>query len=276
MYSTRRLPTRQTATAAKASGAAIMYSDGQILAYREGLRISRAYANVDIVLLTRSQTDLSDVKTCAVKKRSISTIRSSTDAILNTAYLGYEGVSGCFEALKHGKADGMLCGLPTATWFSNQNLSASYNIITLSSGAIELCSATAYDNDTLCSILSKAIAASAYSFSETVASNTQAEDNLETVISRIPPIRIATVILLLVLLVAVLVWSLAALRKHQKEKVAILAKSAETDRRETEIAALEKAAEEKNAFFSNISHDMRSSSTIRVWRFCRFGCTLIS
>ena len=235
-----------------------MYSDGQISSYNSGLRITRAYADVDIVLLTHSGTGVNDVKNCAVKKRSINTIRSSTSNILTTKYVGYDSVSECFDALKRGETDGMLCGLPTATWFSNQNLSAAFSIVTLSSGAIELCAATAYPNVMLCSILSKAISASAYSFSETVASNTQSEDSLETLISRIPPIRIVIVVALLLLLVAFLIWAIVSLRRHQKERVAILAKSAETDRKEAEIAALEKAAEEKNAFFSNISHDMRT------------------
>jgi signal transduction histidine kinase len=235
-----------------------MYSDGQISSYNSGLRITRAYADVDIVLLTHSGTGVNDVKNCAVKNRSINTIRSSTSNILTTKYVGYDSVSECFDALKRGETDGMLCGLPTATWFSNQNLSAAFSIVTLSSGAIELCAATAYPNVMLCSILSKAISASAYSFSETVASNTQSEDSLETLISRIPPIRIVIVVALLLLLVAFLIWAIVSLRRHQKERVAILAKSAETDRKEAEIAALEKAAEEKNAFFSNISHDMRT------------------
>ena len=69
---------------------------------------------------------------------------------------------------------------------------------------------------------------------------------------------IAAVTGVLLLLVICLIVALIQLRKRHKEQEAINQIKIATERREIELAALEKNIEGKNAFFSNISHDMRT------------------
>jgi signal transduction histidine kinase len=148
--------------------------------------------------------------------------------------------------------------LPSATWLINQNLASAYNIQTLTSDSLELCGATDYSNSVLCSVLGKAIKASSYAFNEIVTNNTLPEDNLGTNITRIPPIRLAVIVVALFIVVLMLVWALVSLQRRHRDKAAVMEQLAENRRRENELAALEKATESKNRFFSNISHDMRT------------------
>ena len=59
------------------------------------------------------------------------------------------------------------------------------------------------------------------------------------------------------LLVAGLAWTLVLLRRRQKERTAILAAQAETERQKLQVAAIKKTAEERNQFFANISHELQ-------------------
>ena len=235
-----------------------MYSNGQIPANNLGLRLTRAYSNVDTVLVTRAGTSMSSIRTVAVKSRSKNAIKTSLSNILTADYIGYDNAPECFAAVKTNKADAMICGLPSATWLINQNLASAYNIQTLTSDSLELCGATDYSNSVLCSVLGKAIKASSYAFNEIVTNNTLPEDNLGTNITRIPPIRLAVIVVALFIVVLMLVWALVSLQRRHRDKAAVMEQLAENRRRENELAALEKATESKNRFFSNISHDMRT------------------
>lgn len=235
-----------------------VFSDGQITANDQGLRITRAYSYVDAVLLTRSENKDQKIKTFAAKKRSLDTIRSFVDQIYQADFVGYDTVGDCFSALRRGEVDAIICGLPSATWLINQNLASAYNIRTISSGSLALCSATAYDNSTLSAILGKAIRAASYSFNEIEMNNTLPQNNVETAISRIPPVRLAIVFAVILLVMFLCGWAVLTLQRRQKDRAVVLAQRAENARRENEIAVMEKAAASKNQFFSGISHDMRT------------------
>ena len=235
-----------------------MYSDGQIPAYNSGLRLSRAYANVDTVLVTPSRVGARNVKTVAVRSRCMDAVKTAISERMDATLVGYNTAAECFDAVKRGKADAMICGLPSATWIINQNSTSAYSILTLTSGSLELCAATVYSDTVLCSILSKAISASSYSFNETVTNNTLPEDNWESMIARIPPVRITIIGAALLALVLCLIWTLLSLTRRQKERAAVMAQAAQTERERVRLEAIEKSAEEKNQFFSNISHDMRT------------------
>jgi signal transduction histidine kinase len=62
----------------------------------------------------------------------------------------------------------------------------------------------------------------------------------------------------LLVLVIVLAWALILLGQRQKERAAVFAAQAETDRQRLKTEAIQRNAEEQNRFFSNISHDMRT------------------
>ena len=236
-----------------------LYSNGQIQANDAGLRITRAYANVDTVLITRTGMQLRDIQTVAVKQRSRSAVVGSVDAMFPDAeYLDCDNAEACFSRLRAHEADAMVCGLPSATWLINQHLASAYTVQALTAGTLELCSATAYDNSVLCSLLSKAMSASAYSFNEISNNDTMPRDNWQTMLSRIPPLRIAGITAVLFLLVIGLVWALISLKRRTRERAAVMAQQAQNERRQSELNAQEQANESKNRFFSSISHDMRT------------------
>lgn len=257
----RAYATQEAAVEAVKSGQADvlgLFSDGQITANDQGLRITRAYSYVDTVLLTRSENADKKIKTFAARKQSLDTIRSVVNQIYQADFVGYDTVSDCFTALRRGEVDAIICGLPSATWLINQNLASAYNIRTISSGSLALCSATAYDNSVLSCLLGKAIRTASYSFNEIEMNNTLPQDNLETAISRVPPLRLAIVFGAILLVMFLCGWAILTLQRRQKDKAVVLAQRAENARRENEIAVMEKAAASKNQFFSGISHDMRT------------------
>jgi len=235
-----------------------MYSDGQISAYNNGLRVTSPYANVDAVLVTHSGMTSSDIATIAVKKRTINAVEKGIGANLNATFIGYNNGTDCFTALKKGEVDGMICGQPSANWLINQSNVSSYSVTTISSGALEIDGALLYSNTTLCSLLSKGITSVSYNVNDLVTNNTLPPDGISATISRMSPSALLILSVVLGALVISLVWTMTLLLKHQKEKNAIMQMKAENAKKQIELAAAEKQTEEKNRFFSNISHDMRT------------------
>jgi two-component system sensor histidine kinase EvgS len=237
-----------------------IYSNGQIPAYSYGLRLTRAYDTMDMVLLTRSTTSIAQIKKVAVKGRSGKVLKASIAKFVQAEMVPYSNTMACFEALKDKQVDALVCGMPTATWLINQNQLGTYKMTTINASAMDICGATAYSNSMLCSILSKAVNVAAYSFNGIVTDNTLPESRLATSLARIPLSVIGAVTGVLLLLVICLIFALIQLRKRHKEQEAMNQAKIATERREIELAALEKNFEAKNAFFSNISHDMRTPS----------------
>ena len=235
-----------------------LYANGQIAATTSGLRLTRPYDNVDAVLLTKANTGMSEIHRLAIKERSRKMLENSVRNLTQIQLVKHETVKTCFEALKNKEVDGIICGMPSATWLVNQSPLAAYKITTLDATAIDLCAATAYDNPLLCSILSKAISAASISFNEIVTDNTLPEDNWQTSLAKIPAAWILALTTILLCLILGLVYALINLRRRQKEKEAINLAQQETELRKVEVTTMMKAVEEKNSFFSNISHDMRT------------------
>jgi len=235
-----------------------LYANGQFAAATAGLRLTRPYDTVDAVLLTKASTGMSNIHRLAIKERSRKMLETSAKNLAHIDLVKYETVKACFEALKNKEVDGIICGIPSATWLVNQSPRAAYKITTLDASAIDLCGATAYDNPLLCSILSKAISATSMSFNEIMTDNTLPENNWQTSLAKIPVTWVVALTAVLLCLIFGLVYSLINLRRRQKEKEAISQAEQETKLRKVEVATMMKAIEEKNAFFSNISHDMRT------------------
>ena len=235
-----------------------IYSNGQIPAYSYGLRLTRAYDTMDMVLLTRTQTSIDRIRKIAVKARSGKVLALTISKLPNAETVSYGDTMACFEALKENKVDALVCGMPTATWLINQNQIGTYKMTTINANSMDICGATAYNNSTLCTILSKAVNVASFGFSGIVTDNTLPESRWDTSLARIPMTVIAAVTGVLLLLVICLIVALIQLRKRHKEQEAINQIKIATERREIELAALEKNIEGKNAFFSNISHDMRT------------------
>src|SRR5574344_88292 len=235
-----------------------MYSDGLISAYTSELRLTNPYATVNTMMVTRRGTATNTIMKIVVKDRNKGIIEKSFGKekriewfVGNTAY-------DCFTAVKKGKADAMVCGLPSATWLINQTNSSAYNTSTVSGITIDLCSAVSYENINLCTILNKLIKATVYKFNGIVSRNSLQESDWQTTIARIPPVCLFVFSFILLLAVIMLVLALFVLISRQKEKVLLEKERIEYERREAQIEEQSKSTEIRNMFFSNISHDMRT------------------
>ena len=221
-----------------------MFSDGIIVAEQKQILLTDAYENVDSVLLMRSGISSGDIKKIAVKHRSLNNARQGILAVLDAEVVPAKNAGEEFSLLRSGKVDAIICGQPTANWLLNKTNSSAYNTMVLSSLQFDLCAAVAPGNTKLLSIMDKAISATNYGFELIVENNTRQDHTLQSFIARIPALAIFLFALFTIIMITVLVVAIVFLLKSRRTKL---------------MAAAEQAdAEEKNAFFSNISHDMRT------------------
>jgi len=235
-----------------------MFSNGLVSAHASSLRLTNAYSTVNAVLLTRAGTDRSSIHKIAVKSRSRGIIQLGIDTDIHASLVTYDNAQSCFDAMNRGEVDGMISGLPSITWLVNQTNAAAYSISPQSGIDMNLCGAVNADNELLWSILNKGIRASHYSFNGIVARDTLSENSWRTTIARIPPLWTAIFAGVMIASILLLVLTVISLTRRQREMAAIAREREENSTRHTELLAIEKSNEERNRFFSNISHDMRT------------------
>lgn len=236
-----------------------VFSSGIISASQNGLALTEKITSVSDVLLMKAGTELNDIQTVAVKKRSIDALQSMNADFFSKAHLlGLETARGCFNAVRTGKADAAVLGMPSATWLLNQTNSSLYSITSLPGMPLDLCSATRQSNTILCSILNKSIAATRENVDGIITNDTKPEDSWITSLNRVPSYTIVLIAGVLAILVIVLTWLLVLLKRRQKERVSLLAAQTEAEQKQLRAEAMQKSAERQNSFFSNISHDMRT------------------
>jgi len=236
-----------------------MYSDGLTQAYNSGLSITRKYTSVSTVIIYRSGMSPENIRTIALKQRSAGAVVQFLPSNLKKArHINCNTAKEAFKALTDKKADAVILGLPSATYLMNQSNPAAYVIAPVSSVNLDLCAVTWRGNQKLVSILNKGINSVTYTINGIIANNTVARSSFQTALAKIPVQELAIFAAVMFLLVLFLIWAVVALFKSRKTKVAAV--QAEAKAREQRIRAEEavKSADEKTAFFSNISHDMRT------------------
>lgn len=236
-----------------------IYGNGIISAYQNGLSLTDSISNVSCILLTNPGTDITGLKRIAATDTNSKAIMPGVKRIFpGSSILEYDNARACFEAVKSGKADAELVGTYNTTWMTNQVNSSTYNIIPISGISYDLCAAVREDNQLLCAIMNKGIAATRGDFIGIATKDTMPQDDLSTTISRVPSAITISILCVLLVLVIGLLWAIILLRKRQKERTAVLAAQAETEKQKVLVAEMEKNTEERNQFFANISHDMRT------------------
>ena len=255
-------PTQEAAVAAVNAGEADIlgiFSSGIIAANENGLALTEKITTVNNVLLTKAGTQIAAVRTVVAKKRTEGALSGMSGGILaNASFSSRETAEECFGALRSGKADAAVLGMPSATWLLNQTNPSLYSVTSLPGMSLELCSAVREDDRTLRSILDKSIAATEENVDGIIARDTLPANNWRTYLNRVPSYTIALIAGILLALVIGLAWTLIQLKRRQKERAAVLAAQAETERQKLQVEAMQKSAEEQNRFFSSISHDMRT------------------
>jgi len=255
-------PSQDEALKAVTNGSCDMlgiFSGGIIAANHLQLSLTSSFASESYNLFTKSGTDISSIKTIATKENSIDSFKNMLpDNIVNAEIKNYSSISDCLKALGKNNVDAIILGLPSSTWIMNRKNTSSYSVFPLTGITGDLNAAVNSDNRMLYSILNKSITATKESFDSIVTNNTLPKNDLETFISRIPPFILTLMLVVLLALVFGLIWALIMLRRRQRERVAVLAAQAETERKKSQVEVLEKNAEARNDFFANISHDMRT------------------
>ncbi|MCI2050163.1 MAG: transporter substrate-binding domain-containing protein [Lachnospiraceae bacterium] len=236
-----------------------MYSENITQAYDQDITLTKKYTTVSTVLITNAGTDSSSIKKIAVKERSRTTIRDNLpDELRDAEMISCETAEDCFNALTDKRADAVVIGLPSVTYFLNQRNPSAYSMTTVPSVNLDLCAAARSDHHTLVMVLDKGIDAASYLINGIITSNTVSGSSLEAIIARIPAGIIVSFSCIMVFLVLLLLWAVVALIRSRKVKIAAVRSEAEARELRIKAEASEKSAEEKNAFFANISHDMRT------------------
>lgn len=236
-----------------------IFSGGMIPAYQNGIALTDPYATVTNILLTKTGVDPSSIQSIAVKKRPADVLEAATKSLYPDAQVKeYTTADQCFNAMQNGETDAAMMGLPSSTYVMNQTNSTRYNVIPVSDVLLELCAGVKADNQILCSILNKGVSQTKGRFNGISTKNTLPENTLQSTISRLPYRMILITGSIMMALIIGLVWALFILRGRQKERAAILNQQAEVKVQKAQLDALRENAEEKNQFFANISHDMRT------------------
>ena len=84
------------------------------------------------------------------------------------------------------------------------------------------------------------------------------QESFRSLIDRLPIWGLTIVAGIMTALVILLVMLIFLLRRRYREKAALSARETENEREKLRLESLQKSADEKNMFFSNISHDMRT------------------
>ena len=236
-----------------------IYGNGLISANRDKLSLTDRISSITCILLTNPGGDITGKQRLATAATISEALKPGIARIFpDSTMTEYADTQACFDAVKSQEADAVLAGLYSTTWLTNQMNSTTYSIIPISGISYDLCAAVRKDDQMLCSILNKGIAATKGDFIGIATKDTLPEDDLRTTISRIPPGIIVSVVSVLLVLVIGLTWAIIMLGKRQKERTAVLAAQAETEKQKLLVAEIEKNTDDRNRFFANISHDMRT------------------
>lgn len=235
-----------------------LFTNDVVTAYNSGLRLTDNYFSTELALLTKAGVDASTVKKVATVYRTTDAVNATySNEFTNATIQEYANIEDAFKALQVNRVDAIVAALPSATWCLNQTNASAYSIAPLMRIELNYYGALRNDNKILTGIMNKMIAKT-QNFSSIATKDTLQENNWETYINRIPPGIIASIASILMALIIGLAWSLFMLNRRQKERNAILLAQAENERERMQVESIKRAAEERNDFFSNISHDMRT------------------
>ena len=235
------------------------YAGGLVNANEANLVLTNNYLADGDVILTKAENNITQPRSVGLWNLLVSPNTRERGLQLSQAeFKSYKNASTCLAALDDGQVEAAVFSLPVATWLLNQTSPSRYTVRPLPSLNTEICMAMRPRNKNLFSILNKGIMVTNNYMSSIVAGAVQPENSWRVFIARLSPTAMVVSIGVLLMLVAVLVWSLIMLKRRQQERTAVLATQAETEKQRIKVEALQKNAEEHNKFFANISHDMRT------------------
>lgn len=159
--------------------------------------------------------------------------------------------------MRNGSVDAIICGTPMATWLFNNHRMENYISDPINISA-PLYLAITPKIDVFYTVLSRSALAMNPHFRNIVATHVMPQESFRSLIDRLPIWGLTIVAGIMTALVILLVMLIFLLRRRYREKAALSARETENEREKLRLESLQKSADEKNMFFSNISHDMRT------------------
>jgi signal transduction histidine kinase/ABC-type amino acid transport substrate-binding protein/ActR/RegA family two-component response regulator len=230
-----------------------------VQATAEHVLLTNAYLDTAITQVTLRGTK--EVKRAAVPTYLIGVYESRTAENDGVTVHKCETSAACMQALKNGTADSAVMSTYSANYYMNNGRAGSYNVTTLNGATYQVAAGLPFSADrTLYSILNRCIRFSnSTTMSELIVKHSQADNSsIHATINRIPQYWLAAIAAVMLCSVVILMILLMGLKRRQREKDAVAAQKLLVSQRESQLLAVERAAEEKNRFFSNIGHDMRT------------------
>ena len=232
-----------------------LYSGNQAFAYRERMRLISLAGTGSLIRVDRYGK--SGGNKAAVIARNLSLLQQR---LAGQGYQlePYPDIEACYESLKAGKVDCLLCSDTMVNWLFNNHRMEGYSMVPLAVQQ-KIYTAIPYSgDDALFGILSKGSVRGDSHYNGIVIANVTPRDNFSSVLARLPfwglvifAGAMGSLVILLVILVVVLT-------RRYREKTQLAVQEAENEKEKIRLEALEKNAEEKNQFFANISHDLRT------------------
>jgi signal transduction histidine kinase/ActR/RegA family two-component response regulator len=217
------------------------------------LIMSVPYLNMNMVAIMRAGTD--SVKSYTVPQCNYETAAATLVSQGSSASIrSCDNSEHCFELLKSGKVDSVICTQPAATWLLNRNRATEYVVNAFGSSPWNVVCALPYgsDGNTLRSILNKAIISDNGYINQLITGETLDDSaDLATVFDRMPVSLLATAVVVAAILLAIAAAAIIILIRRRKAVRQIA-------QRQAALTAEEEANRAKHAFFGAVSHDMRT------------------
>lgn len=229
------------------------YEDNIFDSNADGVITSVPYYKSIIVRITRAGTN--EIKSAAVPECNAEWTRNVISKLGTKIDLKvYTNSSSCFEKLKSGKVDAVVCTQAAATWLLNRNRSSDYVVSSLGDATWNVSSAFRLgdEGNKLRSIVDKTITVDDGFIDQIITKDTlQDSADLSTIFDQLPVYTIATIaVILIILLVMAVVAIIVIIHQRKKER--------ELNEQQNELAISTEANKARHAFFGAVSHDMRT------------------
>lgn len=173
----------------------------------------------------------------------------------------YHNADECIKALNDKQCDAALINTYFANYYLNNSRSGTYNIVALDGLSYRLAAGMNSNADkTLASILNRCIRYSnATTMNELLTKYSQGStSSFQSIINKIPAVWLFIIVVIMACSIIIFILYLINLKHTQKERLVMAERQAEVKAKSDELSAQAKANAERNDFFSNISHDMRT------------------
>lgn len=224
-----------------------------------GLVLTASYIDMNMVQVTRVGSG--EVSSIAADERDFSIVQDALEDSPAVDVREYVNGAACFNALKSGAVDAVVCSQQTASWFLNHNRLSDYGVTYFStdnwsvSGALR----AGDEGNTLRVILDKTLAVDSGYIDQVITKNTlETDDSLSGFLDRIPVSWAISLAIFFFFIMAVVLVALIVIVRHRKRETELARQKIEVDKRDAELAANERANEAQRSFFASVSHDMRT------------------